>query len=152
MRFDDDLGLAMLWRVDDEGRHDARWEVPLDAPAGIYRLVVRAKRYRLVSAPFRVVDSRALTVREVPAAPGRVAVVLEYPAARRDVDLTARPPRAAGGGGGLPGGRRSRARAPPRAASTFSVAAPAGAPVSVAAGTARDRFGNANGAAVALSP
>ncbi len=150
LRFDDDLGLAMLWRVDDEGRYDARWEVPLDAPAGIYRLVVQAKRYRLVSAPFRVARSRALAVREVPAAPGRAAIVLEYPAARRDVDLTARPRRAAGGvvdfrvGGDVVRVRR-------RAGETFSVAAPAGTPVSVAAGAARDRFANTNGVAVALS-
>ena len=31
-RADDDLGLAMLWKVDDDGVHDAQWEVPRDGP------------------------------------------------------------------------------------------------------------------------
>jgi hypothetical protein len=39
-----------------------------------------------------------------------------------------------------------------RRGTTFSVAAAPGEPVSVAAGAARDRFGNRNGAAVALAP
>ena len=150
-RFDSDLGLAMLWEVDDEGRHRARWEIPRDAPRGSYRFVIRAKRYRLVSRPFAVAHATALTVREVPAAAGRVAVVLEYPPARRDVDLTHRPAHASGGivefrvGG-------SDVRVALRRGATFSVAAPAGTPVSVPPGAATDRFGNANAAAATLRP
>jgi neutral ceramidase len=151
LRADDDLGLAMLWEVDDRGRHRARWEIPLRAVAGRYRFVVTAKRYRLESRPFRVGASRALGVREVAAPPGRVAVALEYPAARRDVDLTARPARAAGGVVAFRVGD-DVVRVRRRRGTTFSVAAAPGEPVSVAAGAARDRFGNRNGAAVALAP
>jgi len=151
LRADDDLGLAMLWEVDDQGRHRARWEVPLRAPTGRYRFVVAAKRYRLVSRPFRVRASRALTVRKVPAPPGRVAVALDYPAARRDVDLTARPASAAGGVVAFRVGDEV-VRVRRRRGTTWSVAAAPGLPVSVAAGAGRDRFGNRNAAAAALSP
>ena len=30
----DDLGLEILWRVDDNGRYSAEWQVPLSAPTG----------------------------------------------------------------------------------------------------------------------
>jgi neutral ceramidase len=145
----DDLGLAMLWEVDEEGRHRARWEVPLRARLGRYRFTVRAKRYRLVSRAFRVVRSRAVVVHEVPAGSGRVAVELRYPAARRDVDLTARPPRASGGLVDFRVGGET-VRVSRRSGATFGVAAPAGASVSVPAGAARDRFGNVNRRAVSL--
>jgi neutral ceramidase len=149
VRADDDLGLAMLWQVDDAGRHRARWEVPLRARTGVHRFVVQAKRYRLVSRPFRVTTFRALTVREVAAPAGRVAAQLVYPTARRDVDLTARPAQAAGGRVAFRvAGRLVRAAS--RTGTTFSVPAPAGASVTIGAGAARDRFGNANGAAVRL--
>ena len=147
VRADDDLGLAMLWEVDGGGRYSARWEIPRREPAGRHRFVVHAKRYRLVSRAFDVVRSRALTVRQV----GPAAVELEYPRARRDVDLTARPRRASGGvvdfvvDGAVRQVVRSRG-------GTFRVAAPDGASVSVPAGAARDRFGNTNAAALTLSP
>ena len=147
VRADDDLGLAMLWEVDDEGRHRARWEIPLDAPLGTYRFVITAKQYRLESRPFEVARSTALAVRETPAPPGRIAVLLSYPDARRDIDLTARPDRATGGivafrvGGELKRVRRVRGTA-------FSVAAPPGTPVTVEAGRAADAFGNVNETAV----
>jgi hypothetical protein len=151
VRAGDDLGLAMLWEVDDEGRHHAFWEAPLEAPLGRHRFVVRGKRYRLVSAPFELNRSRALTVRELPAPPGRVTVALEYPKPRRDVDITARPARADGGVVAFRvGGEIVRVARP--SGTRFSVAAPPGTPVSVAAGAARDRFGNVNGAAASLSP
>jgi hypothetical protein len=149
---DDDLGLAMLWQVDDNGRHDARWEVPLNARFGQYRFVVQAKQYRLVSRSFRVGRTRALSVREAAAAPGQVAVTLEYPVARRDVDLTFRPLRASGGVVDFRVGGEIVRRTFPAGTTTFSVAAPSGTPVSIDAGAARDRYGNANGAAVALAP
>ncbi len=150
-RFDSDLGLAMLWEVDDEGGHRAKWEIPRDAPRGAYRFVIRAKRYRLVSRQFDVGRTAALTVREVAADAGQVAVVLEYPAARRDVDLTHRPERAAGGAvqfnvDGQP------VRVTRRSSATFAVAAPAGATISIAPGSAADRFGNVNSQALTLQP
>ena len=57
---DSDLGLAMLWKVDGEGRHTVAWEIPLDAPRGTYRFVVTAKRYRLTSRTFQVRGTGAL--------------------------------------------------------------------------------------------
>jgi hypothetical protein len=147
-RVDDDLGLSMLWKVEDTGRHDAQWEIPLDAPMGIYRLVVTAKRYRLESPQFVVEGGAMMNVVEVPAPAGRVAVALEYPGAERDVDLTHRPDRATGGTVVFRVGNRNvRVR---RSGSTFSVAAPAGTPVSIARGRARDRHGNFNREAVKL--
>jgi hypothetical protein len=149
VRADDDLGLAMLWQVDDTGRYEAKWEIPLSARGGRYRFVVRAKRYRLASRAFRVVGSRALAVQEVAAKPGRVAVALAYPQPRRDVDLTWRPQRATGGVVVFKVGDR-RVRVKRKRGRTFSVAAPAGVPVSIAARGARDRWRNANGAPVKL--
>ena len=66
---DTDLGLRILWRVDDDkpklsgvprfrrgeaGSYTARWEPALSAPTGRYRFVVTARRYRLVSRSFRL--------------------------------------------------------------------------------------------------
>ena len=53
-----DLGLQIIWTVDDEGRYRARWEVPRRARDGTYSFVVSANRYRLTSQPFRVRSSR----------------------------------------------------------------------------------------------
>ncbi len=143
---DSDLGLAMLWTVDDEGRHSVKWEIPRDMPRGSYRLVVTAKRYRLTSSTFRVFGSTAVKVERVPAKPGRVAVALSYPKAVRDVDLTHRPRYSAGGVVRFRVGKRTvtvrRKRSP-----FFTVKAPAGTPVTVAPRGARDRYKNANGAA-----
>ena len=44
---DTDLGLDFVWRVDDQGRYDATWEVPLTVPTGTYRFRVTAARYAL---------------------------------------------------------------------------------------------------------
>ncbi|MEA2445908.1 MAG: neutral ceramidase [Thermoleophilales bacterium] len=147
-RIDDDLGMAMLWKVDDTGRYDSQWEIPRDVPLGTYRMVVTAKRYRLVSPEFIVEGAATLKVSEIQAAPGRIAVALEYPEAIRDVDLTARPKRAIGGVVRFRVGNRTvRVR---RRGSTFSVPAPAGVPVSIAQGAARDVYGNFNGASAKL--
>jgi hypothetical protein len=51
---DDDLGLDVVWTIDPEGRYTARWQVPTAAPAGAYRLVITARRYRLESTTFTV--------------------------------------------------------------------------------------------------
>jgi hypothetical protein len=146
---DSDLGLGMLWKVDDQGNHSALWEVPRKARAGRYRLRVRAKQYRLTSRSFRVRASRRLGVRQAAASrPGHVAVTLDYPQPVRDVDLRHRPPSARGGVvrfevDGETVVVRSRG-------TVFEVARPPGASVSVPAGAARDRHGNRSGTAVTL--
>src|SRR3954447_24654674 len=99
----DDLGLEILWRVDDAGRYTAQWQVPLDAPLGRYRFVVTANRYRLASFPFGVLRSTRLAVRA--AGTGRVA--LEYPRPDVIADLTSWPARAAGGEVRVTVGRRA---------------------------------------------
>jgi hypothetical protein len=142
-RVTSDLGVQILWSVDDNGRYRARWEIPLTARRGRYRIVVIAKRYRLNSRSFQVVGSRALQPRKVPAAAGRVAVVLGYPAAVMDVDLTWRPVRAHGGVVRFRVGRRT-VKVKRKRSAVFSVRAPAGAGVTIPAGSARDRFGNRN--------
>ncbi len=50
----DDLGLQIVWRVDDAGRYDARWQVPIGARPGRYRFVVTANRYGVRSEVFEV--------------------------------------------------------------------------------------------------
>lgn len=145
---DSDLGLGMLWKVDENGAYRATWEAPRAAATGRYRLQVRAKRYRLSSRSFLVRPSRALTLRRVASAPDRVAVALDYPGAVRDVDLRYRPPSARGGVVRFRvGGRTVAVRT---RGAVFEVPRPPGATVSVPAGAARDRRGNRNGAAVAL--
>ena len=143
-RYADDLGLQVLWRVDDEGRHSAQWEVPHSAPRGSYRFVVTANRYRVESAPFAVRPTDRLSVLRLRARrKGRVVVRLAYPGADAEDDLTWRPAFARGGRVtfSVTGKRRRVRRARGR---TFTVAAPAGASVTVAPGDARDRFGNTN--------
>ncbi len=146
---DSDLGLAMLWKVDGDGRYSVAWEIPLDAPRGRYRLLVTAKRYRLASREFRVFGAGSLEVVQVPARPGRVAVGLQYPGAVRDVDLTHRPQFARGGVVRFRVGSRT-VTVRRKSGRFFSVRAPAGASVSVPARRARDRFGNINGRGRAL--
>ncbi len=53
-RVADDLGLAIVWTVDDAGVYDAHWQVPRKAREGRYRIKVTANRYRLRSKPFAV--------------------------------------------------------------------------------------------------
>lgn len=146
---DTDLGLAMLWSVDEEGRYTARWEIPRSAPRGRYRLVVTAKRYRLGSRPFQVNGTGELRAVPAPADPGRVAVRLEYPAAIENTDLTFRPQFARGGVVRFRvGGRTVAVRS--RDERVFSVRVPPGASVTVPAAAGRDRFGNVNGHALTL--
>ena len=132
----------MLWTVDPAGLHRLRWEIPLSARPGRYRLVVTAKRYRLVSRTFRV-RPRLLELRQVSSSPGRVALRLAYPAAVVDEDLTFRPPVADGGRVRYRVGsttvKAKRRRGP------LEVRAPSGTRVTLARGAVRDRFGNRNG-------
>ncbi len=135
---DSDLGLGFLWRVDGAGHHRAEWEVPIGQPTGTYRLVVTATRYALYSDAFTVMPSTRLHVRR-----DGNAVVLAYPEARVNVDLVARPDAAAGGSVGFRVADRT-VLVTSRNGTRFAI--PAGA-TSVAAGAARDRYGNTNGAA-----
>ena len=151
VRAEDDLGLTMLWKVDDAGRYDAMWEIPRNVPLGDYRLVIDAKQYRLVSRTFRVERSNALIIRQVPARHGFAAVALEYPEAIRDVDITTRPKYADGGVVKFRVGDEV-VRVAQGPDSAFTVRVPGGEPLSIAAGGARDRWGNANGGGAGLSP
>jgi LPXTG-motif cell wall-anchored protein len=82
VRATDDLGLQLLWVVDDDGRYDLQWEVPRDEPPGAHRFVVTANSYDLTSDPFDVTPSTRLSV-----ADGHV----RYPDAVTEVDYTFRP-------------------------------------------------------------
>ena len=127
---DSDLGLGTLWKVDDQGDYRAAWEIPRDLPAGRYRLVVTANRYRVASRRFRVVPARTLTIRRVEG-----GVTLDYPSAVRDQDLRHRPPSANGGVVRyVEGGQTVTLRQ--RRGTVFAV--PPGAEIV----SARDRFGN----------
>jgi hypothetical protein len=148
--YDSDLGLAMLWRADGEGRHDAFWEIPRYTPVGTYRFAIQGKRYKITSREFRVEPARTLTVRQVPAPHGYSAVVLEYPEAIRDVNITTRPKYADGGTVTFRvAGRPVRVtRGKEDVAITVRVSG--GQPVFVDPGSARDRHGNVNGEGLAL--
>lgn len=152
VRAADDLGLAMLWQVDSEGRHDAKWEIPLDQRPGTYRFVVTAKRYRLVSNAFRVTRTDDLELVVAPSTNETdLAVSLRYPEAVRDVDLTSRPRNAGGGRVVFTVGSR-RVRVSERRATVFAVRAPAGRRIAVADGAARDRYGNVAAKGISLRP
>jgi neutral ceramidase len=152
---DSDLGLHILWSVDDNGLYSAEWEVPLSAPRGTYRFVVHGNRYRLESTPFRVAPSDALTAQRVDASPGHVAVALGYPApvVHEDVgtpppdataDLTTRPKTASAGTVTFLVNDRP-VTVTVRRGGRFEVPAGPGDEVKVRAGAARDRYGNVNG-------
>jgi neutral ceramidase len=147
---DDDLGLRILWRVDDarpkvrgiprfragrSGTYRAAWEPPPSAPLGRYRFVITARRYRLVSRAFRL--RRLATLETAIERTRRSAVVrLRYPAAARERDFTARPP-LTGAATLRVGGRQVTVAI---RAGVGSVRAPRSARVRLLA--ARDRFGN----------
>jgi neutral ceramidase len=147
---DSDLGLRIVWTVDDDGVYRAHWEVPRSAPLGSYRFVVRANRYALASEPFKVVASQALT-----AVPVQGGVELRYPQPSfregvgdppGDVDatLTHLPERATGGRATFVVDGRKLTVAP-----RGGVYAGSG---SVAAGAVADSYGNTNGNAVTVRP
>jgi hypothetical protein len=146
---DDDLGLRILWAVDSNGRYDAKWEPPLNAPQGRYRFVVTANRYRLASRPFTLWPSRSLGLRRVPASTGRVSLELLNHPAVIERDLTYRPRVATGGVIALRVGARHVLVTARRG--RFTVAAPPGTRVVVPTGGARDRYGNFNGRALSLT-
>ena len=63
-----DLGLRIIWRVDDEGRYTATWHVPGERAAGSYRFVITANRYRIASGRSRWGVRRRATAGPTPAA------------------------------------------------------------------------------------
>jgi neutral ceramidase len=137
--FTDDLGLQVLWQVDDTGRYTADWEVPLDAPRGRYRFRVTANRYELVGQAFDVVATNDL---RVDVRDGRVRLL--YPAADPTADLTWRPQAARRIAVRFDVGGRTVRR------SGFdSVAIPPGA-TRIRDGYARDAFDNTAAGEVAL--
>jgi neutral ceramidase len=93
----DDLGLTIIWRIDENGRYTSQWQVPIDARVGTYRFVVTANRYGLTSQPFRVSPARSLRVRIVEIAKRRAKIALDYPAVDDMNDLVSHPASASGG-------------------------------------------------------
>jgi hypothetical protein len=147
----DDLGLQILWRVDDQGRYLAQWQVPLTAAAGTYRFVVTANRYKLTSGTFRVSRSTALKVRVLDRTGNVVRAQLDYPPLDMLADLLSRPARASGGRITARVGRRTRVvRARP--GQPFAIRTRPGTQIRIAAGAARDRFGNRNAESVTVAP
>jgi neutral ceramidase len=117
-RYTDDLGLQLVWRVDDKGVYTAQWQVPIGIHMGRYRFVITANHYRLASKPFKVVRSRALVLSDA----GRGKVAVGYPPINVLADLTSRPPHA-----------RADLHVKPGA--------------TLRAGSVHDRYGNVNGKA-----
>lgn len=142
MRVTDDLGVQIVWSSDGSGVYQARWEVPLTAHPGVYRFRITAKRYRLVSKPFRVRTGAILTP-SVSAG----AVTLGYPQPFLINDWTYRPASASAGQVTfVVDGRRVVRRLHGGAA-----AVPSGRSVVIPAGGARDQFGNVNPSAIVVS-
>jgi neutral ceramidase len=110
-RVTDDLGLLIIWRVDDDGRYTARWQTRADTPPGRYRFVVTANRYGLASVPFWVFPAKSLRARIVRVRNRRAVVALDYPRLNDMIDLVSRR-RAASGGRvtAIVAGRRVTAR------------------------------------------
>ena len=98
-----------------------------------------------------MIATGALTVRRLPSQGSNAIVALDYPVAVPEQDLTFRPQSASGGtmtyttGGGTRTVRSSTSAA-------FTLPGAAGQTVAIAAGAARDRYGNANGQAATLAP
>jgi neutral ceramidase len=151
---DTDLGLSILWRVDDAtpkfdgiprfrrgepGTYRAAWEPPRSAATGRYRFVITARRYRLASRPFELVPAANLRA-TLTRTRGRVTVRLFYPAALAERDFTARPRRVSSGRVTVRVDDKRITRRIRGGAAT--VAAPAEARVTLIATATRDRFGN----------
>jgi hypothetical protein len=153
---DSDLGLAVLWSVDEDGLYGARWEPPLAQPLGFYRFLITANGYTLASRQFELRASQALTAQRVAAPAGKVAVVLDYPPAfvQEEVgdpphdafaSLTHRPPHTPSGQVTfIVDGQPVTVQAGP--GGRFEVAANLGDQVQIPAGAGRDAFGNHTGA------
>ncbi|WP_026913006.1 neutral/alkaline non-lysosomal ceramidase N-terminal domain-containing protein [Patulibacter minatonensis] len=147
---DNDLGTAIAWRTDADGKYVATWNPPETTPLGTYRVVITAPRYTLTSKAFRVLASDALEVRRRSAPAGRVAVQVGFPLPRENVDLIARPTILLAGTVDFRVGDRT-VSAPIGKDGVATVEAPAGTTVTVPVGAARDPDGNVNGKAATAS-
>ncbi len=136
---DSDLGLRILWTVDESGQYQAFWESPPNARLGLYRFKIHANDYRLKSKRFRLRPARDLEARLADVSAGRAVIELRYPQPVENVDLTWRPKRATIGGASLTGGSVDvRGR-------RIVVTGEPGEKVRVPRGALRDRHGNRNG-------
>lgn len=143
-----DLGVRMLWGVDDQGAYNATWEVPLDAVAGQYEFVVSANHYRLESAPFAVDPTSALSVRRIGTSGAHLS--LDYPPASPEQDITYRPVSAASTTMTAVVNGRAVSAVSSGPDGVVTVPAPAGSRVAIAAGAAHDAYANSNAAAVSF--
>lgn len=149
---DSDLGTRMLWKVDEEGRYQAWWEVPHTTPRVPHRFVITANRYRLASAPFRIGPAVDLGVELLGARGGRAGLTITYPRPEPEVDIAFRPFRASGGRLAARVGTRSESARARRGRSALIVRATPGERIRIPAGGARDRFGNRTGERIVLTP
>jgi neutral ceramidase len=152
---DSDLGLNILWYVNEHGVYYTHWEAPLGAPTGSYRFAVHANHYELTSDAFKLGPSTALAVKRASAPLGKVAITLDYPPAIHhdkvgdppgdfQQSLTARPDHASSGKVTfLVNGQPKTATAGPNG--TFAITAAPGSRIEVKPGAAEDQYGNRNG-------
>ena len=144
-RADTDLGLSILWTVDEDGAYEAFWEAPRNARLGRYRFKINANRYRIESKPFRLRAAADLEARVIAHSPGRAVIELRYPEPIENVDLTWRPHRAVIGSAAVRGansvnidGKRVVVEGTP------------GEQAHLRRGALRDRDGNRNGNALSF--
>ena len=149
---DSDLGLNVLWSVDDNGVYQAEWEAPVSAPLGTYSFLITGRHYTLESGPFQVTPTTRLVLSQAQAPAGRLGVTIGYPAAVPEQDLTYRPAIANAGSVTFDVAGRRVTVARPAHGGLFSVPVPAAGTVSIAMGGAQDRYGNANASALVLRP
>lgn len=152
---DSDLGLRMLWSVDEDGVYRVLWEAPRSAPLGRYRFKVRANGYRLRSHAFRLRPARDLEAKVVAQTPGRAVVELRYPEAIENEDLAWRPKRARIsdariGGTSAKLSRDSSAGSVHLGRKRIVIRGEPGDQVQIAAGALRDPRGNRNGNALSF--
>jgi neutral ceramidase len=132
-----DLGLEIVWRVDDQGRYTAQWQVPIGQRPGSYRFVITANRYGLTSAPFAVTPGK-LTARIVEITGDHAIVALDYPVLDDADDLVSRPASASGGRvTALVAGKRVVAEA-----RRGNVSVPLGSAATLQVLSGADRYGN----------
>jgi neutral ceramidase len=161
VKADSDLGKRIIWRVDGQGNHTARWEPALSAKTGLHRFVVTGNRYRLVSNTFTLSRLASLAIARAEAPSGQAAITLDYPpaVAHQDVgdppgdflaSLTYRPQFAPSGTATVTvGGEKRRVKARD---GVFTFPVTAGQTVVVGKGAARDRYGNRNDEGFSFTP
>lgn len=149
----DDLGLEILWFVDEEGNYTMRWEPDLGAATGTHRFRIRANNYGLISPQFEVVPSKQLELVREPAPSGQASFSLHYPepAVAEEIDdappddgadLNHRPELVRKGKARVIVGDE-RITVTPNGG-RFSFDAPSGSRIEVPPGAARDNRGNRN--------